>query len=550
MGMSENGNQEKKTTVTCPVCGAEVSNRRIYCPECGCNVKSGAPRSTAPKKQKQTDDNRTVGPKQADGSDISSAPTAAEPVVSSVFEDAASERLTDAEQAPPANKTYDDLGADFFDVKPNGEPLVFPSAEQSTAGGDANDLSNKCKKCGAEVPSGARFCGACGAVQERRCIRCGGKIAPDALFCKTCGAAQDGAAAGAAIVGTVVKPSAENVRKRSLSKVSVIWLTVGMIIGVIFMITDFLTVNIYAGDVTSLGQDGLALFVVMFGGRSTLTTLGVPIELLRFAGWLYLAVAITFVAEIVCFILNSRRNVNAAPFGMFAASILYFVIGIAVLAVTLAARACVDTSILVDNAHVTFYMGGVGIFIGSLVSFVGSLAVFLISKRVFKEKAEKKARVGYYATLGVLVAVIAAFAIVPAVADYSEKCVAPGGSGHASVKITETLDDTVYGAEVIRLDGLEEGAEYAFSIHTDEYIDAEFMEDCLALYYYDDVSGKGMVEIAFVAEPLETNQTRGASTAKLMFTYDGPHAVAIVVTFAASSRTSVGFRYTFEKVSG
>lgn len=541
--MSENQNGDKKTAV-CPVCGAEVSNRRIYCPECGANVKSGAPRA------KSTAKTSKKPPVPADAQ----SPTVVDAARSETrFDDApqaeAIEQVATAAESDGGGadvSPHDDLGADYFDTKPNGEPLDFGAAVGPYD--ETADGKNRCKKCGAEVPLGARFCGACGALQDRRCIRCGEPLSPDARFCKKCGAAQDGSTAATANVAATARPSAEDLRRKSLNTVSIIWLTLGMVIGVMFMIADFLRVNIYTpdGEHISFAQDGLALFGVLFGGRSTLTAIGVPIELLRFAGWLYLAVALTFVAAVVCFVLNGKRNSKAAPFGMLATSAVYFAIGIATLVVTLVARSFVDPLTFADGSNILFFMGGAGVFAGSAVAFVGSLIVFVISRKAFPEKCDKRLRIGYHAGLGGLVAVIAALACVPALVGYSEKTVAPGGSGRATVRIAETLDDTMFGAEVIRLDGLEYGAEYTFSIRTDEYIDAEFMEDCLMLCRYSDVTGKSVLEIALYAEAIETNQTRGASTAKLRFVYEGDDPLAIVVSFAASTRTSVGFKYELE----
>ena len=547
--MSENQSSDKKTTV-CPVCGAKVSGRRIYCPECGANVRSGAPRVKSSAKSSEKPpvpvepvpvdvQSPTVAEDNRPETHIDEAPqTEAPEKVAAVAE-------SDGDGADVSRQ--DDLGADYFDTKPNGEPL--DSGATIGQPDEPTDGKNRCKKCGAEVPPGARFCGACGALQDRRCIRCGEPLSPDARFCKKCGAAQDGSLPATANVVAMAPPSAEDLRRKSLNTVSIIWLTLGMIIGVIFMVTDFLRVNIYTpdGEHISFAQDGLALFGVMFGGRSTLTALGIPIELLRFAGWLYLAVALTFVAAVVCIVINGKRNIKTAPFGMLATSAVYLAIGVATLAVMLVAMSFVDPSTLADGAEVRFFMGGAGIFAGSVVSFVGSLIVFIISRKAFTEKpTDKRLRIGYYAGLGGLVAVIAALACVPAFVGYSEKTVAPGGSGHATVRIAETLDDTVFGAEIIRLDGLEYGAEYTFSVRTDEYIDAEFMEDCLMLCNYYDVTGKSVIEIALYAEALETNQTRGASTAKLRFVYESDDPLAIVVSFAANTRTSVGFKYELQ----
>ncbi len=65
----------------------------------------------------------------------------------------------------------------------------------------------KCSSCGAEVPAGVKFCGACGsAVQSTGfCINCGAQLPPGAAFCGGCGAAQ-GAGRPAAVATPVGSP--------------------------------------------------------------------------------------------------------------------------------------------------------------------------------------------------------------------------------------------------------------------------------------------------------------------------------------------------------
>ncbi len=45
----------------------------------------------------------------------------------------------------------------------------------------------RCPACGAESPSGARFCEQCGASMEVRCPQCGTLARPGARFCVACG---------------------------------------------------------------------------------------------------------------------------------------------------------------------------------------------------------------------------------------------------------------------------------------------------------------------------------------------------------------------------
>ena len=45
----------------------------------------------------------------------------------------------------------------------------------------------KCKRCGAELESGARFCPACGALQPMICPQCGAESRPGSRDCSVCG---------------------------------------------------------------------------------------------------------------------------------------------------------------------------------------------------------------------------------------------------------------------------------------------------------------------------------------------------------------------------
>ena len=50
-----------------------------------------------------------------------------------------------------------------------------------------------CKQCGAQLPEGSAFCGACGAAVEKPgfCVRCGAPLQEGAAFCGACGADQN-----------------------------------------------------------------------------------------------------------------------------------------------------------------------------------------------------------------------------------------------------------------------------------------------------------------------------------------------------------------------
>ena len=45
----------------------------------------------------------------------------------------------------------------------------------------------QCPACGAENPSGARFCEQCGVAMEARCPHCGASVRAGARFCVACG---------------------------------------------------------------------------------------------------------------------------------------------------------------------------------------------------------------------------------------------------------------------------------------------------------------------------------------------------------------------------
>lgn len=69
--------------------------------------------------------------------------------------------------------------------KPNGQMSV------------EEPVGTFCRKCGAPMRPGAKFCGACGFVQEgKTCPKCGRPISEGSGFCKHC---------GAKIIGTITK---------------------------------------------------------------------------------------------------------------------------------------------------------------------------------------------------------------------------------------------------------------------------------------------------------------------------------------------------------
>ena len=74
-----------------------------------------------------------------------------------------------------------------------------------------------CAACGAEVPTGAKFCLKCGAAQssvtaapvDENCAKCGRPLIPGAKFCRACGTPREAAAAHVAptVVASVPVPT-------------------------------------------------------------------------------------------------------------------------------------------------------------------------------------------------------------------------------------------------------------------------------------------------------------------------------------------------------
>src|SRR5437870_3686274 len=66
----------------------------------------------------------------------------------------------------------------------------------------------RCANCGAENPTGTKFCGECGTRAENRCPHCGFENLPSTKFCRECGAA----------LGAEGKPTPAQSRKRNGAK--------------------------------------------------------------------------------------------------------------------------------------------------------------------------------------------------------------------------------------------------------------------------------------------------------------------------------------------
>jgi class 3 adenylate cyclase len=78
----------------------------------------------------------------------------------------------------------------------------------------------QCPSCAADVPSGSRFCNACGTALALRCRDCGHGNPPGANFCGHCGARLAGAATAsppAAAEPRLVSPTASSAERRQVT---------------------------------------------------------------------------------------------------------------------------------------------------------------------------------------------------------------------------------------------------------------------------------------------------------------------------------------------
>ena len=71
---------------------------------------------------------------------------------------------------------------------PQGGQGGAPAAGPTQPQGPAPAVGVKCPKCGADNPSGAKFCVSCGAPLTLKCPKCGKDVPPGAKFCPYCGA--------------------------------------------------------------------------------------------------------------------------------------------------------------------------------------------------------------------------------------------------------------------------------------------------------------------------------------------------------------------------
>ena len=81
-------------------------------------------------------------------------------------------------------------------TEPAPETLPDASSEvtQRLPGIEETPPRETCPNCGAEIASGAKFCGRCGAATGQCCSRCGAKPKPGVKFCGECGAPLAGSA--------------------------------------------------------------------------------------------------------------------------------------------------------------------------------------------------------------------------------------------------------------------------------------------------------------------------------------------------------------------
>jgi membrane protease subunit (stomatin/prohibitin family) len=108
----------------------------------------------------------------------------------------AADAMRDAAQNPGGGgaATGAGLGAGFAigNAMAGAMSDAMKRSSESTAGAGASGAAAvagaKCMKCGAAMPSGAKFCNECGASQApAKCSNCQNELKPGAKFCEECG---------------------------------------------------------------------------------------------------------------------------------------------------------------------------------------------------------------------------------------------------------------------------------------------------------------------------------------------------------------------------
>lgn len=541
MSEKENKKETAKAEIECPSCGAKVSARRIYCPECGGIVrpdrirKSGAVSDCASK-----DKAESAAAQSSDNIDDGNAECAA--ADTNEFDGAEVEKSDDTQNA---------------NNERNADERIETAGRVSATGAICGAGEKPCRKCGKPIELGSKFCKHCGAAcvdDGAYCRFCGAHIPSDVNFCKNCGA-PTGAVGG--VGGAVYVPVSEeevakilaDKRKKSATTISVVVLALSVLMFFFCSVSEFLTVKFTTLDgKLDISQDIITMIGVAFGGRSALTVFGVPIELLRFAGWLYLCYMIVLVAAVVCAVIDLARDKSTPPVGVGAVTVTTFLLSTAIFVLNLVAKSKVDTTVL-PEAEVSAFMNGVGLFIcGFIELFIGAGSCF-ISWVAYRGEAKKRSRgrIAFRIMSGAVAALMCGFVFAPAFAVEATDTLSPNESGKLTVSLTECVGDGCYGGAVIKFDGLEHGERYSLSLKTNAAVGSDFTAESLVLYRAEEVEGGCIVNAAFFGDILEINQTYGPNTAKLLFTADHSGELAVVAMFSYYFPLAFGIEYELSR---
>ncbi len=529
----KNSESAQKET-ECPSCGAKVSARRIYCPECGGIVRPDRIRKTVA----IADDGKGVTPAVDENDE---KPTADDNKDGQAVIDGGN-ASTASPRAEIADNTQNSDGERHSDG--HSETVV---KEDAALGGDSE---KPCRKCGKPVETGSKFCKHCGAAcfdDGAYCMYCGAHIRSDVNFCKNCGAPTRAAAfsnaAGASAVDDAER--LDKARKKSATMLSVTALLLPALLFFFCSICEFLKVEFATTDgPLDISQDFITMIGVAFGGRSALTIFGVPIELLKFTGWLYLCYVIVLAVGIVCTIINLARKKSAPPVGIRVVPATLFLLSTAIFILNLVARSKVDHGILPET-EVSVFMNGVGLFVCGFIELFVGICVCFVSWIAYRGDVKKRSRgdIAFRIISGVTAALMCAFVFAPVFSAEAADNVAPDGGGRLTVSLTECVGDGCYGGAVIGLDGLERGERYSFSIKTSGTFGSDFTAESIVLYYADQVEGGGIVNAAFFGDVLEINQTYGPNSAKMLFTAEYSGELAVVLMFAYYVPLTFGVEY-------
>lgn len=444
----------------------------------------------------------------------------------------------------------------------------FDGTPAPTTASVSDGAPRKCAKCGADIAPGAAFCTVCGesasgaaAAEVAYCKKCGAKIEGMPEFCKNCG-----------------KPTADGVdkdnkraKKRTISLIAyLVGAGLAAIVGFIFLCTPFMKISMVGIEITK--QSGLGVIGLMFGGASGLAAYGASATTMRWAGWFYLVFLLAIVEVIVCIAINFKNfKKGDKPVGTVTSIALMLIASIGILVVSLVAKKGVNDSLMrslssagagmgsMYASMVDYYLGGVGVFVVTLIGF--ALCVFAVAFSYGTYEKTKQKLVGnrrIFLITDIVVAVIMiAFAIITALNPFGNKeyTVRPGDSGTAKIKCRDEISamgETMYfGVVRFKLEDLEEGENYTFTVDTDFGLSASQMEGCMFLCYYDDIAEADTMKIYEIIgneDFLATNQVAHADHAELSFTYDDfyiDNDLAIIVGFSATGKVTDEFQYSF-----